>query len=74
MAKYTLLKNKETGERSVRVSGTGEVVKERDNPTRYADLRKKALKSLERAQKKDLMESMGLTRVRGSVSGKIYWE
>ena len=72
--KYKLLKNKATGERSVVVNATGQVVTEKDNPTEYADLRKRALASLARAAKHDIMESMGMTRVYGAVSGKVYYE
>jgi hypothetical protein len=72
--KYTLLKNKETGARSVRINSTNEVIAELDDPKKYADLRKKALAAINRKNKDDIMESMGLTKVRGSVSGKIYWE
>lgn len=74
MAKYTLLKNKETGLRSVRVNATAQVVTEQDNPTEYLALRKKALASLARKQKDSIMESMGMTKVYGAVSGKVYYE
>lgn len=74
MAKYTLLKNKNTGERSVRINKTGEVILESAEPTRYADLRKKAQTNSNRAQRDDLLDSLGLKKVRGAVSGKTYWE
>ena len=74
MTKYSLLKNKVTGERSVRINLNGVLVTEKENPTLYADLRKKALASLARKAKDDIMESMGLTKVRGAVSGKVYYE
>jgi len=71
--KYTLLKNKVTGERSVRISGTDERVTEKDNPAEYARLRKLALNNLYNAQKYDAMKSLGLNRVTGALGGK-YWE
>ena len=72
--KYTLLKNKETGARSVRINATGEVITELANPSEYLKLRKKAESAYKRRAKNDLMESFGLTRVKGAVSGKTYWE
>jgi len=74
MKKYTLLQNKNTMERSVRVNKTGEVITEASNPTEYLSLRKKAVAAHQRKAKDSLMEDMGLTKVRGAVSGKIYWE
>lgn len=71
--KYTLLKNKITGERSIRITG-GEKVTEKDNPIEYARLRKLALKNRDRADRDDVMRSLGLTKVYGAVSGQTYWE
>lgn len=72
--KYTLLLNKATQERSVRINNTGEVITEKNNPTEYLALRKKAVASAKARARDSLMEDMGLTKVRGEVSGKIYWE
>jgi hypothetical protein len=72
--KYTLLKNKVTGERSIRINATGERIFESLNPDEYKTLRKKALTNKRRANRDDLMRSCGLTKVIGSVSGQIYWE
>jgi hypothetical protein len=72
--KYTLLVNKDTKERSVRINKTGEVIKESFEPDRYAELRKKALVNLKNHQRDSLLESFGLTKVRGAVTGKVYWE
>ena len=74
MAKYTLLKNKVTGERTVRNNKTGQVVKETENPVEYLALRKKALNNLKQAQRNEAMESLGLTKVYGAMTGKVYWE
>lgn len=71
-AKYVLLKNKETGERSVRITG-GEVVSEKENPAEYARLRKLAIRNLRQNEVNEAYRSCGLTRVR-SQSGKVYWE
>ena len=73
MAKYTLLKNKVTGDRSVRINDTGEVVIEVCDRARYAELRKKALNSLNRQAKNDAYASVGMKRVKGSLGG-TYWE
>ena len=72
--KYKLLKNKVTGERSVVVNATGQVVTEKENPVEYLAMRKKAMASLARRQKDSIMESCGLTKVYGAVSGKVYYE
>lgn len=74
MAKYSLLINKNTQERSVRINKTGEVILEALDPVKYNELRKKAITNHRQAQKNDIMESMGLTKVYGAVSGKVYWE
>lgn len=71
--KYTLLKNKVTGVRSVRINTTGELVLESEDPNRYADLRKKAETNRRSAAKHDAYTSCGLERVR-SASGKVYYE
>jgi len=74
MAKYTLLINKETGARSVLVSGTGEQVFEREKPEEYARLRKRALRNARAKERDDCLRASGLTKVRGAVTGKTYWE
>jgi hypothetical protein len=74
MAKYTLLVNKNTQARSVRNNKTGEVIQESIDPVKYNELRKKALTNLRQAQRNEIMSSMGLTKVYGAVSGKVYWE
>lgn len=74
MSKYTLLRNKETGARRIRNNQTGAYVAEADQPEEYARLRKRALANLRSAGRDDAMRSLGLTKVRGPVSGKIYWE
>jgi len=70
--KYTLLKNNKTGERGIRIHG-GEIVYEVDDPVRYAELRKKALRNQLRADVDTAYRSYGLDKVRGN-SGRIYWE
>ena len=74
MAKYSRKINKVTGERSIVINATGQVVIEKDNPSEYLALRKKALASEARRAKDSIMESMGLTKVYGAVSGKVYYE
>lgn len=72
MAKYTLLKNKVTGERSVRITG-GMVIFEKDNQEEYLRLRKLALRNHKASERNQAMRDCGLTRVRGA-NGGIYWE
>ena len=72
--KYTLLKNKTTGIRSIRNNQTNAVVSEQDDPALYAKLRKLAVVSARRREERDIMESFGLTKCIGPVSGKVYWE
>ena len=71
--KYTLLKNRATGERSIMVAGQAERVFEKDNPVEYARLRKLAVNNHKRADKDDAMRSLGLVKVTGALGGK-YWE
>ena len=72
--KYTLLKNKVTGIRSIRINATGEKIIESENPIEYKRLRKLAVNNFKRADYDETMRSIGLTKVRGVVTGQIYWE
>ena len=72
--KYTLLKNKFTGIRSIRINATGEKIVESENPIEYKRLRKLAVNNFKRADYDETMRSIGLTKVRGAVTGRIYWE
>lgn len=45
-----------------------------DNPEEYKKLRKRAITNLRRAEREAAMRSLGLTKVRGDVSGRTYWE
>jgi len=69
--KYTLLKNRITGERSVRIAG-GVVIREDINPAEYARLRKLALANYNRAGRNEAYLSVGLVRCR--VNGRTVWE
>ena len=66
--KYTLLKNKTTGARSIRINDIshidicGEVVRESENPTRYAELRKLAISNRNRAERDQVMRDLGLVK------------
>ena len=71
--KYTLLKNKTTGARSILIGGQTERVVEKDNPVEYARLRKLALNNYRRVDRDDAMRSLGLVKVTGALGGK-YWE
>ena len=67
-SKY-ILKNDE-----ITVIKTGQVIREYDDPIKFKELKRKINASYQRKLKDDLMRSCGLTKVRGAVSGKIYWE
>ena len=71
--KYRVLRNKATGEVRVAVKG-GVDVYEKDNKKEFDRLVKLARSNYKRAQKDALMRSCGLTKVRGAVSGSVYWE
>jgi hypothetical protein len=73
-AKYTLLKNKATGERSVVNNRTGERITEKDSPAEYKRLRRLAIGNRKRAKLDQVMRDSGPTKCRGPVSGKAYWE
>ena len=70
--KYTLLKNRATGARSVRVSGSGELVREADQPERYAELRRRAIANARRADFRGMLADLGIHRVRGAMGGTYY--
>ena len=71
--KYTLFVNKNTGARSLKINKTGEIVSEVEDPERYSELRKRAVKNQIKAERDSLMESFGLTKVKGNLGG-TYWE
>ena len=73
MAKYTLLKNKDGG-RAIRINKTGKIVKESEDPEEYMRLRKRAQTNARQRERDDVLRDLGLTKVRGAVSGKTYWE
>ena len=68
--KYTLLKNKQTGERSILIAGQAERVFEKDNQIEYARLRKLAVNNHKRTDRDDAMRSLGLVKVTGALGGK----
>lgn len=74
---YQLLKKKSTGDRFVRVTAPElepYEVYEKDNPEEYMKLRKRVIANRNRRERDECLRSLGLTKVRGSVSGKTYWE
>ena len=78
--KYTLLKNKVTGERRIRIATSAsasavriglaqheinafaEIVRESENPTRYAELRRKAIANRNRAERDQVMRDCGMVK------------
>ena len=73
MAKYTLLKNKDGG-RAIRINKTGAIIEESENPEEYMRLRKRAQTNARQREQDGVLRDLGLTKVRGAVSGKTYWE
>lgn len=73
-SKYTLMQTKQSKERFVLINKTGEKVFELIDPAKYAELRKKALNNLKQSQFREMCSDLGLHRVIGSVSGKVYYE
>lgn len=71
--KYTLLKNRLTGARSVRNNETLEIVREADNPSIYMELRRKAVLNRNRAERNECMKDLGLVSYRNA-SGSVCWE
>lgn len=72
--KYRLYTEKKTGRRLVLNSTDGTRIYEDENPTEYKKLRARAIKNLTASNKDQAMRDLGLTKVRGSVSGRTYWE
>ena len=69
----SLMKNAERGRYVINhVNHTR--IYEAENPEEYKKLRKRAIANLRRAERDDAMRSLGLTKVRGAVSGRTYWE
>ena len=60
--KYSLMKNKVTGVRSIRINETGEMVRESEDPGRYNILRKRAKANTQRAVRDDVYRSCGLVK------------
>ena len=73
MLKFKRCKTELLG-RYIRNTVTNEIVTEKDNPTLYSDLRKKAIASEARQAKDQAMKDLGLSKCYGAVSGKAYWE
>ena len=60
--KYTMLKNKATGERKVRINETGELVSELEDKARYMMLRKRALLNKTVRDRDQVMRDCGLVK------------
>ena len=60
--KYSLMINKVTGVRSVRINETGEMVRESEDAGRYNILRKRAKANTQRAVRDDVYRSYGLVK------------
>ena len=74
IAKWSILRNKITGRRFASNNKTLERVYEDEHPEEFVKIQKLEAANLRRRQINDTYISLGLTRVRGSVSGKTYWE
>lgn len=71
--RYTLLKNRITGERRVYNAETKEYISEVTDKARYDELRKKAINNRNRAERDQAYRDCGLVKVRGSMGG-AFWE
>ena len=60
--KYSLMINKMTGARSIRINETREMVRESEDPGRYAILRKRAKANTQRAVRDDVYRGMGMVK------------
>ena len=60
--KYSLMINKVTGVRSVRINETGEMVRESEDPGRYTELRRKRLASINRSIRDSAYRSSGMVK------------
>lgn len=73
MNKYTLLKNTQTGLRSVRNNATGEIVREMESPVLYKEIRRKTILNKNRAERYQCMKDLGLSAHK-NMSGTVCWE
>ena len=71
--KYTLLKNRITGQRLVKNNETGLKVYEAENPIEYSRLRKLAISNRNKAEKYQCMKDLGLVSYKNA-SGTTCWE
>ena len=72
--KWSILSHKETGRMCARNNTTLERVYEDTNREEFERIRKLWTATVRRNQINDAYISLGLTKVRGAVSGKTYWE
>lgn len=70
--KYSLMQTKTTKIQAIRINETDEVVRQDIDPVRYAELRKLAVKNLNKRNKDELMDSLGLKKVKGNLGGTYY--
>jgi len=66
MARYTLLKNRLSGERSVYDSIAHEKICERVDAARYSDLRKKALSNMKKRAENEILRDICGTSARAA--------
>lgn len=71
--KYTLLKNRITGERKIINNLTKEIIKESENPGLYTELRKKAISARKRQERDQIFLDLGLVKGKTS-TGRTIWE
>lgn len=71
--KYKLMKNKLTGERSIKNTESGKRISEKENPVEYTRLRKLAINNIRKASRHEAMTDLGLVRVKGALGG-VYYE
>ncbi|NTV60618.1 MAG: hypothetical protein HGA77_04845 [Chlorobiaceae bacterium] len=72
--KYMAFIVKNGQDRMVRNLITGEEVFQSKDPKRYEELHSKWKRNKRARDKEQVMKLLGLTKVRGAMSGKVYWE
>lgn len=72
--KYAAYIERNSGRKYIKILAKGEKIYQDENPVFYNELRKKLKAAIARKQKNELFESFGLTKVKGTISGKTYWE
>ena len=72
--KYKSMIERSTNNRFMLIVESGVKIYENIEPVEYKRLRKLWKNALMHKEKNEVMESLGLTKVYGAQSGRVYWE